>query len=163
MQAALTGHLVFSTLHTNTASGAISRLADLGVEPFLIASTVIGVVAQRLLRLICPHCAQPASIDDDAAFLLGLSGSDVDLSKVRKGRGCEKCRKTGYFGRTAALEILPINRRISAMIRDGINDDSVTDLGREAGVQPLMKAATQKLLAGETTSEEVLRVIPLVT
>jgi general secretion pathway protein E len=160
VQAALTGHLVFSTLHTNSAVGAITRLADLNIEPFLIASTVIGVVAQRLLRLVCRNCDGPGTISEDEKFLLGI-GADADLSHVLVGKGCEKCRKTGYLGRTAVYEILEITDRTRAMIRDRADDDAVTALARESGMEPLLSAAVRKLLSGLTTSEEILRVIPL--
>jgi general secretion pathway protein E len=164
VQSALTGHLVFSTLHTNTAAGAITRLVDLGVEPFLIASTVIGVIAQRLLRVVCSECFEPAQISDDERFLLGLGETDVDLSNIRQGTGCEKCRKTGYRGRTAAYEVLEITDRIRAMVRDGEDERAITRTARKssgAGTEALMTAAVRKLIAGTTTSEEILRVIPL--
>jgi general secretion pathway protein E len=160
VQAALTGHLVFSTLHTNSAVGAITRLADLSVEPFLIASTLIGVVAQRLVRLVCRNCDEQASISDDEKFLLSLPG-DTDFSRLRRGAGCEKCRKTGYHGRTAAYEILEISDRSRAIIRDEANEDTVVRMAREAGMDPLLSAAVRKLLSGLTTTDEILRVIPL--
>jgi general secretion pathway protein E len=163
VQSALTGHLVFSTLHTNTAAGAITRLVDLGVEPFLIASTVIGVVAQRLLRMVCRDCDEPATVDDDVRFLLGL-GEDVDLSGVRRGAGCEKCRGTGYRGRTAAFEILEVDDRTRLLIRDREDEHAVSAAARRtggAGSEPLMAGAVRKLLSGLTTAEEILRVIPL--
>jgi general secretion pathway protein E len=160
VQAALTGHLVFSTLHTNNAVGAITRLADLGVEPYLIASTVIGVIAQRLLRMVCRNCDEPASVSDDEAFLLGVP-ANADLSRVRKGSGCEKCRKTGYRGRTAVYEMLEITDRTRVMIRDRADDDAVTALARESGMEPLIISAVRKLLGGLTTTEEILRVVPL--
>jgi general secretion pathway protein E len=163
VQSALTGHLVFSTLHTNTAAGAVTRMVDLGVEPFLLASTVIGIVAQRLLRLVCAHCDEAAALTDDEMFLLGIGDAGVDLSGVRRGAGCEKCRKTGYFGRTAAFEVLEINDRIRVMIRDGEDERAITKWSRKSGSagEPLMTAAVRKLLAGKTTSDEILRVIPL--
>jgi len=163
VQSALTGHLVFSTLHTNTAAGAITRLVDLGVERFLIASTVIGIVAQRLLRVVCPHCDEPAALTDDERYLLGIGEPGIDVAGVRRGAGCEKCRRTGYLGRTAAFEVLEVNDRIRAMIRDGDDERAVTKWSRKSGAagEPLMTAAVRKLLAGKTTSEEILRVIPL--
>jgi len=160
VQAALTGHLVFSTLHTNNATGAITRLADLGIEPFLIASTLIGVLAQRLLRLVCPNCDEAAGITDDERFLLGIADG-VDLTHIRKGAGCEKCRKTGYRGRTAAYEMLEVSDRCRAIIRDGADETAVTALARQAGMEPLLHSAIRKLLSGVTTTEEILRVIPL--
>jgi len=161
VQAALTGHLVFSTLHTNTAAGAITRLVDLGVEPFLIASTVIGVVAQRLLRLVCRSCDDPAPLSDDERFLLGIVDEATDVSGVRRGKGCERCRKTGYRGRTAVFEILDVTDRIRLMIRDGEDEREVTRAARAAGMEPMMAAAVHRLLAGKTTPDEIVRVVPM--
>ncbi len=160
VQAALTGHLVFSTLHTNTAVGAITRLVDLGIERFLIASTVIGLVAQRLLRLVCPGCAEPTEISAETLTAMGLADADLDLSRVRIGTGCEKCRKTGYFGRAAAFEVIEINDGMRVMVRDGADENDVVRAARKEGAEPLMSNAVRKLLAGRTTAEEILRVIP---
>lgn len=160
VQAALTGHLVFSTLHTNNASGATTRLADLGIEPYLIASTLIGVVAQRLVRIVCTNCDEPTGISDDERFLLGIPDG-TDLTRIRKGAGCEKCRKTGYRGRTAVYEILEISDRARSVIRNSADEERVKRLAREAGMEALLPSAVRKLLAGITTSEEILRVIPL--
>ncbi|MCH7547935.1 MAG: type II/IV secretion system protein [Candidatus Krumholzibacteriota bacterium] len=161
VQAALTGHLVFSTLHTNTAAGAITRLLDLGVEPFLISSTVIGIVSQRLLRLVCPDCDESTTLTEDEQYLMGIGDSDVDLSLLRKGRGCEKCRKTGYRGRAAAFEILELNERIRVMVRDSEGERAIIKAARRVGSEPLMNFAVRKLLAGQTTAEEILRVVPM--
>jgi general secretion pathway protein E len=160
VQAALTGHLVFSTLHTNTAVGAITRLVDLGIERFLISSTVIGLVAQRLVRLVCPACAESATISDDTLFLLGLGNAAVDRSRIRRGTGCEKCRKTGYFGRTAAFEVIEVTDPLRVMIRDGADEPDIVRQVRKDGAEPLMSNAVGKLLAGKTTADEILRVIP---
>jgi general secretion pathway protein E len=160
VQAALTGHLVFSTLHTNTAVGAITRLVDLGIERFLIASTVIGLVSQRLLRMLCPACAEAAEISDPTIAALGLSGTTLDYARVRGAVGCEKCRKTGYFGRTAAFEVIEVSDAVRVMIRDGADEADVVRLVRNEGAEPLMSNAVRKLLAGRTTADEILRVIP---
>lgn len=160
VQAALTGHLVFSTLHTNTAVGAITRLVDLGIERFLIASTVIALVAQRLVRLICPACAEPADIPAETLAALRLKDIDLDLSRVRRGAGCEKCRKTGYFGRAAAFEVIELTDAMRVMIRDNADEGEIVRAARKDGAEPLMSNAVRKLLAGRTTAEEILRVIP---
>ena len=160
VQAALTGHLVFSTLHTNTAVGAITRLVDLGIERFLIASTVIGLVAQRLVRLVCPACAEPAEVPAETLAALGLAGVQLDLARVRQGTGCEKCRKTGYFGRAAAFEVIAITDAMRVMIRDNADEADIIRTARKDGAEPLMSNAVRKLLAGRTTTEEILRVIP---
>jgi len=159
VQAALTGHLVFSTLHTNTAVGAITRLVDLGIERFLVASTVIGLVAQRLMRLICPSCGEPDHVSAEALQLLGLAG-DVNQSHVRRGIGCEKCRRTGFFGRTAAFEVIELTDAMRVMIRDNADESDIAKYARKAGAESLLSNAGRKLLSGKTTPEEILRVVP---
>jgi general secretion pathway protein E len=159
VQAALTGHLVFSTLHTNTAIGAVMRLVDLGIERFLVASTVIGLVAQRLMRLVCPACGEIDHVPAETLQLLGLPG-DVNQSQVRRGAGCEKCRKTGFFGRTAAFEVVELTDAMRVMIRDNADEPDIAKLARKDGAEPLLSNAARKLLSGKTTPEEILRVVP---
>ncbi|UCH82960.1 MAG: type II/IV secretion system protein [Candidatus Latescibacterota bacterium] len=161
IQAALTGHLVLSTLHTNTAAGAISRLRDLGIEPFLLASTLIGVIAQRLLRKVCRGCDQPASISPEAGRLIGIDVSAIDVSRIRLGDGCEACRHTGYSGRSAIMEILEVTDSTRTLIRDGADDKQIETAARRAGAAPLLETAVRKLLDGQTTIEEIFRVVPL--
>jgi general secretion pathway protein E len=161
IQAALTGHLVLSTLHTNTAAGAVTRLRDLGLEPFLLASTLIAVIAQRLLRKVCSSCDAPAAISAESKKLIGIDRMGFDCSGLRKGTGCESCRHTGYSGRTAIMEILEVTDEIRAMIRDGADDKSLDAAVRRAGAQPLMTSAVRHLLEGRTTVEEIFRVVPL--
>ncbi len=160
VQAALTGHLVFSTLHTNTAVGAVTRLMDLGIERFLIASTVISLVAQRLIRLVCPSCAEPSDVTTETLAAMGLVDTELDLSRVRRGAGCEKCRRTGYYGRAAAYEVIEVTDRIRVMIRDGADEGDIVRAARKDGAEPLMSNAVRKLLAGRTTADEILRVVP---
>jgi general secretion pathway protein E len=160
VQAALTGHLVFSTLHTNTAVGAVTRLVDLGIERFLISSTVIGLIAQRLVRLVCPACAEPDVVPVETLLLLGAGQAAVDRSRVRRGSGCEKCRRTGYFGRTAVFEVIEVSDGLRVMIRDGADEGDMVRLARREGAEPLMSNALEKLLAGKTTADEILRVVP---
>ncbi len=161
IQAALTGHLVLSTLHTNTAAGAISRLRDLGIEPFLLASTLIGVIAQRLLRKVCKACDVPAAITPEAGRLIGIDIAVTDLSGVRKGEGCEACRHTGYSGRSAIMEILEVTDTTRTLIRDEADDKQIEAAARRAGSEPLMASAVRKLLDGHTTIEEIFHVVPL--
>jgi general secretion pathway protein E len=161
IQAALTGHLVLTTLHTNTAAGAVTRLEDLGIESFLIASTLLGVVAQRLLRTVCPECDGPASISEDEKRLLHLDRAGVDLSGLRAGSGCEKCRRTGYLGRTGVFEILEATEEIRLLIRDGEDEGSIENAARRCRMRPLLSSAIENLTAGRTTVEEILRVVPL--
>ena len=161
IQAALTGHLVFSTLHTNTAAGAVTRLRDLGIESFLLASTLISIIAQRLLRKVCTSCDVPVEIKAEEKRLVGMDRPGIDFSRVRKGEGCEDCRHTGYSGRTAIVEILEVTETIRAMIRDGSDDKEIEEAARRAGASPLMTSAGRKLLRGKTTAEEIFRVVPL--
>jgi general secretion pathway protein E len=160
VQAALTGHLVLTTLHTNTAVGAITRLRDLKVESFLLASTLTGILAQRLVRKVCPACDAPAEITAGEKQLFGFDRADADLSRLRKGKGCEKCRRTGYSGRTAVMEIVEINEGLRALIRDGAPEDEIEREARRFGSMRLMESASRKLLGGDTTTEEVLRSVP---
>jgi general secretion pathway protein E len=161
IQAALTGHLVLSTLHTNTAAGAITRLRDLGIETFLLASTLIAVIAQRLLRKVCASCDEPVELPSETKRLIGIDKPGIDYSGLRKGTGCELCRHTGYVGRTAIMEILEVTDDIRAMIRDGIDEKQIEGVARRAGAQPLIVSAVRHLLDGRTTAEEIFRVVPL--
>jgi len=160
IQAALTGHLVLSTLHTNNAASAITRLRDLKVESFLIASTVIGSIAQRLVRRVCPHCSESTQLTAEQIELLGLKASQKELSRLQKGTGCEQCRNTGYKGRLGIFEIVDMDDAIRALIRDGGDEKIITKTALKEGMKPLMNAAVEKLLLGQTTFEEILRVVP---
>jgi len=160
VQAALTGHLVLSTLHTNTAAGAITRLRDLGVEAFLLASTLNAVVAQRLVRRVCAACDAPAKITVEQRRVIGIDGDNVDLSGLRTGAGCEACRQTGYSGRTAIVEILELTEPLRSLVRREADERELETAARRAGAQPLMNSAARNLLLGRTTVEEILRVVP---
>lgn len=158
IQAALTGHLVISTLHTNDAASAVTRLLDLGVLPFLLASVLVGVVAQRLVRTICPGCVTSTVLTPEEILALSIPGAEGRKLKVRYGGGCPRCRGTGYHGRTGIFEVMPINRHIQDMI---IEKRPSADLKREAlseGMLTLREYAIMKLARGVTTFEEVLRV-----
>jgi len=156
INAALTGHLVFSTLHTNDASGAITRLQDMGVEPYLIASSLEGVLAQRLIRRVCPDCRE--EYEPSAEWLATLH-RELEIhppSKLVRGRGCSSCRYTGYSGRTGIYEVLPLNEPIRSLI---IKRASAGEVKREAvlhGMVTMRQDGWQKVMAGETTIEEVL-------
>jgi len=121
---------------------------------------VIGLVAQRLVRLICPACAELSVVSEETLAALGVSGAELDLSRVRRGAGCEKCRKTGYFGRAAAFEVIEVTDPIRIMIRDGADESEIVRTARKNGAEPLMSNAIRKLLSGRTTADEILRVIP---
>ncbi len=155
IHAALTGHLVFSTLHTNDAAGAPVRLVKMGVEPFLITSSIIGVIAQRLIRMICPDCKQPFNGDADLFHQLGVSITD---HTYYYGRGCSKCMNSGYSGRKGIYEVLMPNENIRRAILDGESSDVVRQQAQLAGMRPLREIGMEYLRNGFTTPEEILRV-----
>lgn len=159
IEAALTGHLVLSTLHTNDAPGAVTRLIEMGIEPFLIASSVIGVLAQRLLRTICPKCKETYSPPRDAVQRLGMGfedGSEVTLSR---GKGCDYCKGTGYKGRIGIYELMPITDKIRDLVLARASSYVVKEAAIESGMKTLRDDAMEKILLGVTTLEESLRVI----
>ena len=156
IQSALTGHLVFSTLHTNDAPSAITRLIDMGVENFLLSSTVRGILAQRLVRVICPECKEGDSsmADREALSALGI-GSDVPLYL---GKGCEKCAFTGFYGRTGIYELLIVNDEMRKLILKGADANLLREAAIRLGMKTLLQSGTEKIRAGITTLNEVLRV-----
>ena len=156
VQAALTGHLVLSTLHTNDAPGAITRLADLGVPRFLIGTTLVGVVAQRLVRTICGGCVRATAVSASEAEALAATG--IHGRPVRTGDGCARCRNTGYQGRRAVFEILPIDAGSTRAILDGCTAEDLAASARRRGVPSLREAALRLLVEGQTTVAEVIRV-----
>jgi general secretion pathway protein E len=161
IQAALTGHLVFSTLHTNDASSSISRLVDLGVERFLIGSTLVGSMAQRLVRKICPHCVAESYLTADEVSTLRLAVPAGKRVKVKEGEGCFECRGTGYFGRSGIFEILPIDDAIKGLIVKGADAPEIKREATKNGMRTLRQSALRKLAEGVTTFEEVVRVTGL--
>jgi type IV pilus assembly protein PilB len=158
LEAALTGHLVLTTLHTNSAPAAITRLVDMGVAPFLVASSLSLVVAQRLARRVCPSCAAPYRPSDRVAGLLNIEINDIDGAMPMRGQGCSDCAQTGYLGRLGIFEVLPVTASLRAVLMATPNESAVTAAARAAGVQTLRAAALAKAHAGLTTYEEVLRV-----
>jgi general secretion pathway protein E len=154
VQAALTGHLVLSTLHTNDAPSSITRLMDLGVPPFLITSTVIGIIAQRLLRKICPACKRERKLSPDELEYLGLAKAGA----VSYGEGCGECRGTGYKGRTGIFEVLDVNEGVKAAITERLDLSNLQAVARRDGMVPLRELAVRKMLEGVTTYEEVIAV-----
>ncbi len=161
IQAALTGHLVFSTLHTNDASTSISRLIDLGVERFLISSTFIGAMAQRLVRKICTKCITERMLSTEEAFSLRLTVPAGKKIKVKEGQGCHDCRGTGYLGRCGIFEILPIDESIKHLIVEGKDAPEIKREAVKNGMRTLRQSALRKLAEGVTTFEEVVRVTGL--
>ncbi|MBI5102549.1 MAG: type II secretion system ATPase GspE [Nitrospirae bacterium] len=156
IQSALTGHVVFSTLHTNDAPSSITRLLDMGVESFLLSSTVRGILAQRLIRIICPSCKEPdpSMADKDELRKLGF-GSDVTLFR---GRGCEMCANTGYYGRAGIFELLTVDENIRKLILKNADSNQIRTVARENGMKTLLEDGAEKIRAGMTTLSEVLRV-----
>jgi general secretion pathway protein E len=160
VQAALTGHLVFSTLHTNDTASTVSRLLDLGVEPFLLSSVLHGILAQRLLRKVCPDCAREVLLTEEQIVALGIQvepGEDRKLP-VRRGQGCVKCRNTGLFGRTGVFEMLDVSHKIRKMIAAESDSKEIGKAAQLDGMTTLRQAAIRKLATGVTTYEEVFRV-----
>jgi len=155
VQASLTGHLVLSTLHTNSALGAISRLRDMGVEPFLLASSLIAVMAQRLVRDLCPHCKKPHEITDKEREWLGM---DVDdRSEIYSADGCSECNHIGYIGRSGLYEFVPIDHKLQNMIHEGESEQIMEEYAR-TNTPSLGQDGKRMILQGKTSLEEVLRV-----
>ncbi len=161
VQSALTGHLVFSTLHTNDAASAITRLEEMGIEPYLISSCLLAVMAQRLVRKICPNCKEEHILTKEAisevAAALGVKDEEIPI-KSYKGRGCASCANTGYSGRTGIYELLEIKDGIPALILNGENSGTICKKAQEQGMRTLRQDGLLKVLQGETTLEEVMRV-----
>jgi general secretion pathway protein E len=158
VQAALTGHLVLSTLHTNDASTSVTRLIDLGIQPFLISSTLIGAMAQRLLRKICEDCKRNRPLTVEEAGMLNLQAPPGKRIIVKEGAGCIRCRNTGYFGRTGIFEILPIDNAIRDLIDRSEDFLKIKDMAIKRGMRTLRQSALRKLAEGITSFEEVVRV-----
>jgi type IV pilus assembly protein PilB len=159
IEAALTGHLVLSTLHTNDSSGAITRLVEMGVEPFLCASSVIGVLAQRLARLICPNCKESYTPPIESIKQFGLAAfTDSEISFYR-GRGCDHCKMTGYRGRTGIFEILNVTDRVRSLVLQRASTSEVRQAAVEEGMKTMQDDGLRKVLDGTTTIEECLRVV----
>ncbi|MDO8603303.1 MAG: type II secretion system ATPase GspE [Candidatus Omnitrophota bacterium] len=153
VQAALTGHLVFSTLHTNDAAGALSRLIDMGIEPFLISSSILGILAQRLVRKICDKCKEEYIPSEDI-----LKGFGIGQKKIFfKGKGCSVCKNTGYSGRIGIFELLIVNDKIRKLIVDKASSDVIKKTAVDIGMKTLREDGLDKVLKGITTSEEVIK------
>jgi general secretion pathway protein E len=158
IQSALTGHLVFSTLHTNDSAGAVTRLTDLGVEPYLITSSVKAIIAQRLVRILCESCKESYLLSDQELALLRIDDSPQEGCRAFKARGCSNCFNTGYAGRQAILEIMVIDDALKSMILKTSDSNQIKAIALEKGMQTLRQNGIDKVLAGLTTVAEVLRV-----
>ena len=159
VRAALTGHLVFTTLHTNDAVGAIPRLKDLGPDPGLLSDALLGIVAQRLVRRVCPHCAEPYTPTESDLRVLGLGREQIKSASWRKGRGCSMCFGSGFLGREAVVELIDIDDRIREIIYEGTMTQLHRHL-REINYSSFHNAALEKVTNGLTTVQEILRVLP---
>ncbi len=158
VQAAMTGHLVFSTLHTNDAVSSIARLMDLGLEPFLITSTLLGSLAQRLVRTICSDCVESFTMEGADLVKLGFPVSDKDRFSLKRGKGCRKCRGTGYKGRCGVFEIFPLSDKMKTLINERKGTNELQKLAIREGMTTLREDAWEKVKAGITTYEEAMRV-----
>jgi general secretion pathway protein E len=159
IQAALTGHLVLSTLHTNDAASAVTRMLDLGLPAFLIKASLVGIVAQRLVRTICPHCRESFSMPTSELGTLGLDlDEEADTIQLSRGTGCPRCRGTGYLGRSAVFEILPFSDSIRRLTTSKADESAIRQKARQEGMVSLRENALLKLKGGITTYQEVLRV-----
>jgi general secretion pathway protein E len=158
VQSALTGHLVFSTLHTNDSPSAITRLVDIGIEPFLISSSLLSVVAQRLVRVLCTECREPYVPDISACDVVGITKEQVKNHTIYRAKGCESCFQTGYRGRMGIFEIMDITDKMQNLILKSFDAFQIKNLAIEEGMTTLRHDGIDKVLQGVTTIEEVLRV-----
>ncbi len=158
INAALTGHLVFSTLHTNDAPGAVARLVDIGVQPFLVSSAVRAVLAQRLVRKICPKCKAPSELLPSDMRALGVDAGQVAMASISKGAGCDNCRNSGYRGRAGIFEILVVDDDLRHMINDHATTIQLRKRARESGMRTMREDGIRKVLSGMSTAEEVISV-----
>jgi type IV pilus assembly protein PilB len=158
VEAALTGHLVLSTLHTNDAAGAVSRLVDMGIEPFLVASALLCVAGQRLMRLICPRCKMVEPATEDAATLLGISVAEASALPLYRGAGCEACNRTGYRGRVGIFELMRANDEIRHLMVQKASANEIRECAIRNGMRTMREDAIDKVKQGITTVEEMVRV-----
>jgi general secretion pathway protein E/type IV pilus assembly protein PilB len=156
INASLTGHLVFSTLHTNDAPSAVTRLVDIGVKPFLVASSVRAIMAQRLVRKICTNCTDVYEPTETEIRALNLKSEQLEKANFRKGRGCDRCRNTGYKGRMGIFEICVLDDEIRRMVNEGLGISLIRQRARDLGMRTLREDGIRKVLAGQTTPDEVI-------
>ena len=157
IQASLTGHLVFSTLHTNEAAGTVTRLIDMGVEPFLIASSLVAAIGQRLIRVLCKRCREAYTPGDEELAELTLTRADVTGRTIYRAKGCVHCNHTGYHGRTGIFEILPIDEAIRPMITRGIDSKQIQDVALQRGMRTMRMHGARMVLEGTTAIAEIVR------
>ncbi len=157
VQASLTGHMVFSTLHTNDAPSTVTRLRDMGVPPFLLTATLEAILAQRLVRKICKDCREQTQPSTETLAQLDLTPDDVLDRKFYRGRGCANCNNTGFKGRTGIFEWLVVNDQLRELINTGASTEKIRDLGMQTGMHPLRASGLEKVFDGVTTIEEIIR------
>jgi general secretion pathway protein E len=158
IQSALTGHLVFSTLHTNDAASAITRLMDMGIEDYLLSSTVIGILAQRLVRVICPSCQESYRLEESLSKQVGISSEEVSKLSLVKPRGCVECGFTGYRGRTGIFEYLRVTDEVRSLILQKKDSGVIKEWARKRGMRTLREDGWLRVKEGKTTVQELLRV-----
>lgn len=153
-RAAITGHLVLSTLHTNDTSSTISRLVDMGIETYMVSSAVVGVIAQRLVKKICPRCKEEHILSPEERKILKIEDENI----IYKGKGCNFCSGTGYSGRTAIHEILILDREIRDLVNKEADSDTIKELARKKGMKTLNESCMELVLSGITTVEEMIKI-----
>jgi len=158
VQASLTGHLVFSTLHTNDAPSAVTRLIDIGVKPFLVASSVRGIMAQRLIRKVCARCKEPYHPTQYEMDMLKLDTAEIEKATIFRGHGCGECGRTGYQGRTGIYEIFQLDENVRQLIYEKVASNVIRARARELGMRTLREDGVRKIMAGVTTPEEVISI-----
>jgi type II secretory ATPase GspE/PulE/Tfp pilus assembly ATPase PilB-like protein len=159
IQASLTGHLVMTTLHTNNAVETLGRMIDMGGEPYLIASTVVCILAQRLVRTICPECKSPYTPTEDELFPLGLTPQEAKGITFYHGKGCKNCRETGYKGRVGVFELLMNNLQLRELITHGASMTDLLQAARSQGMRTMIQDGLDKVKAGITTPSEVVHAV----
>ena len=157
IEASLTGHFVFSTLHTNDAAGTVTRLIDMGVEPFLICSSLVGVLSQRLIRRVCKNCKTPYEPTDEELERMGVEREDIGGKKFYYGKGCSTCNQTGYKGRKAICELLVMSNPLIELISKNAPTSVIRNKSIELGMRTIREDGLQAIINGETTVDEVLR------
>jgi type II secretory ATPase GspE/PulE/Tfp pilus assembly ATPase PilB-like protein len=160
-RASITGHLVLTTVHTNDAASAVTRLVDLGLEPFMVASSLIGVVSMRLVRTLCPRCRETYSVGAASLNRFGARAANDGTVTLARGRGCSHCRTTGYYGRTGIFETLMMTDRTRALISQNVADSEIRAAAIEDGMRTMGEDGLAKIMAGRTTLDEVTRVVYL--
>ena len=156
INSSLTGHLVLSTIHTNDAAGAFPRLTDIGCEPFLIATSLLGVISQRLVRVLCPHCKQPHVPSEADAANLDMPLETAKRARIHKAVGCDKCNYKGYLGRTLIQELLIVSEEIRTLVMQRKDSGAIKKMAVEQGMKTFRDHGIEKVLNGITTIEEVL-------